>query len=165
MFRLNLLPVRLHVVALRTAHALRVRYWRLTRVTITGCRALVFDADGRVLLVRHTYGPRGWTLPGGGVQRWEDPVAAAIRELREETGCRFDRARLAAVLEETLHGAPHTVYLVSGTTADVPQADGREIAEARFFAPDALPDDLARGLDPALRQWLTTAKAAHRQPD
>jgi 8-oxo-dGTP diphosphatase len=43
--------------------------------------------DDTVLLARWT-GPRGpeWTLPGGGLDHGEDPVDAAVREVREETG-------------------------------------------------------------------------------
>ena len=45
--------------------------------------ALVFR-EGRLLLVRER-GAKHWSLPGGGVKKGEDPVAAAVRELDEET--------------------------------------------------------------------------------
>ena len=45
--------------------------------------ALVLNG-GRLLLVRER-GAKHWSLPGGGVKKSEDPVAAAIRELAEET--------------------------------------------------------------------------------
>lgn len=40
--------------------------------------------EGRLLLVRER-GAKRWSLPGGGMKKGEDPVAAAIRELDEET--------------------------------------------------------------------------------
>jgi ADP-ribose pyrophosphatase YjhB (NUDIX family) len=44
--------------------------------------------DDRILLVRHVTrsGAINWTLPGGGVERGEDPYDAVIREVAEETG-------------------------------------------------------------------------------
>ena len=41
-------------------------------------------AFSHVLLVKHRV--RGWVPPGGKVERGETPRAAAVRELREETG-------------------------------------------------------------------------------
>lgn len=45
--------------------------------------ALVLN-EGRLPLVRDR-GAKRWSLPGGGVKKGEDPVAAATRELDEET--------------------------------------------------------------------------------
>ena len=50
-----------------------------------GVAAVVFDIDGNVLLVEHSYHPRfPWGLPGGWIGHDEDPAAAILRELREE---------------------------------------------------------------------------------
>jgi G:T/U-mismatch repair DNA glycosylase/8-oxo-dGTP pyrophosphatase MutT (NUDIX family) len=55
-------------------------------------RALVFDPDGRVLLVRFEFPDKTvWALPGGGLEPGETHEEALIRELREEAGARdFD---------------------------------------------------------------------------
>ncbi|MFD5176525.1 NUDIX hydrolase [Nocardia sp. NPDC058379] len=55
--------------------------------------------DGRVLLARHVSrnGESTWTLPGGGVERAEDPFDAVTRELTEETGCHGVVERLLGV--------------------------------------------------------------------
>jgi 8-oxo-dGTP diphosphatase len=55
-------------------------------VAVAGAGAVVFDGEGRVLLVREDYGRRRWSLPGGRVERGELPHEAAVREAREETG-------------------------------------------------------------------------------
>lgn len=57
----------------------------VVRPTALGANVMAQDAQGRVLLVRHSY-TWGWALPGGGVGRNEPPEAAAIRELQEEVG-------------------------------------------------------------------------------
>jgi ADP-ribose pyrophosphatase YjhB (NUDIX family) len=56
-----------------------------------GAKCLLFNA-GQVLLVRHTYGPKEWELPGGGVRRAEDPFAGIQRELREELQVEVEHA-------------------------------------------------------------------------
>lgn len=58
---------------------------------------VAFDAEGRVALVRQfRYACEVFSLefPGGLLDAGEDPVAAARRELLEETGCTVDDARL-----------------------------------------------------------------------
>ena len=52
-------------------------------------RVLCLDADGRILLMHWADphdGSRLWELPGGGIDPGETPLAAARRELVEETG-------------------------------------------------------------------------------
>ncbi|NEB77840.1 NUDIX domain-containing protein [Streptomyces sp. SID14478] len=46
---------------------------------------LLFDDQGRVLLVDPTYKP-GWEFPGGVVEPGEAPARAGVREVAEETG-------------------------------------------------------------------------------
>ena len=46
---------------------------------------LVFDAQQRVLLVRHAEG-NDWTTPGWMIEPYETPADAALRETWEETG-------------------------------------------------------------------------------
>ena len=57
--------------------------------------------DGRLLLVRRANPPdRGrWVFPGGRIEAGEEVVAAALRELHEETGVIADGGTVLTVLD------------------------------------------------------------------
>jgi len=153
----QLIPAPLHRTALRLAHALRRRWWRIARVRLEGCRIIARDAQGRVLLIRHSYGSGNWMLPGGGIGRREEPLAAARRELAEETALTLVEPRCLAVEEEPLYGTVNRVHLFTGEAQGEPRCDGREVIEARFFAPDSLPERLSPTLARQLPGWLERA--------
>jgi 8-oxo-dGTP diphosphatase len=59
--------------------------------------ALIFDAGGRLLILRPTY-KAGWTIPGGQLEAdGETPWEACRRETLEESGLVVDSGRLACV--------------------------------------------------------------------
>ena len=161
---LYLIPAPAHRTILRVAHRLRLRWWRMRRPRLAGCRVLALDGAGRVLLVRHSYGSGKWMPPGGGLGRGEDVLMAARRELLEETGCTLETAVLLELAEEALHGARNAVHVVAGLTRSTPLADGREIIEAAFFEFDALPVPMPDMFAARLPGWIKAATAAHR-PD
>lgn len=162
---LHLIPRPLHRAAYRVAHALRRIWWRVGRPRIQGCRVLALDKLGRVLLVRHSYGSANWMAPGGSLHRGEDALLAAARELAEETGCRLHGAWQVALVEEPLHGATNVVRVVAGAAVGTAKPDGREIVEARFFAPDELPLPMSAMFRRDLPGWLRAAKAGRPAPD
>src|SRR6185436_12024923 len=64
----------------------RVRVAKLgqARFTVT-VAAMLFDDQQRILLLEHTFrADRGWGVPGGFINRNEQPETALRRELREE---------------------------------------------------------------------------------
>lgn len=151
---LNWLPAPLHRTLYRAAHWARVRVWRLWKPATSGVRVLALDPQGRVLLIRHSYGSRKWMPPGGGMGRGEDPLIAAGRELLEETGLALRDAHLAENENESIHGAPHRVNIAIGHVEGEPRPDGREIVEAAFFPLDALPGFMPPGLADRIRATL-----------
>ena len=158
------MPRRLHILLLRSAHAVRLRWWKWRKTVVRGCRVVVIDRDDRVLLIRHSYGNPRWMLPGGGMRRSESACAAAAREAREEAGVVIDAAVEIDSVTRMAHGSGNAVTVVAGWSDDVPRPDGREIVAAAFFALDALPADCAPDLPELLPDYLRKAKAARSPP-
>lgn len=148
---LYLIPAPLHRLFYRLAHWGRKQWLRRRGGRVQGCCIIARDAEGRVLLVRHSYGSGRWSFPSGGMRADEDPRSAAQREFREELGCSLRDLRFVARVEEPFHGATNMVHLVAGMADGRPIADGRELVEARFFAVDALPPDCSRSVPRRLR--------------
>jgi ADP-ribose pyrophosphatase YjhB (NUDIX family) len=138
----RLVPRALHRALMPLAHRVRHRWRKFAGTPLAGVSVFVTDLEGRLLLVRHSYGSRGWALPGGGMGRRESPEAAAQREIGEEVGCTLEGVRVLDHLEETISGSPHTAWLVAARTRDRPKPDRREIIEARFFPTHSLPEPL-----------------------
>ena len=139
----HLLPKPVERIALRVAHRLR-HYWRrIAKPQLHAITVILRDGEGRVLFIRHSYGPRGWTLPGGGGIGSEDPVDAARREMHEELGVHIGELALLGTLTETVSGAPQTAHVFGAVVDEEPKPDGREVIEARFFMVDEVPSPLS----------------------
>lgn len=153
---LHLIPAALHRRLYSVAYWVRSLWWRTLRPTVHGCRVVALDNRGRVLLIRQSYGPRHWLAPGGSVDRGEDPVATASRELAEETGCTLIAARKVAQLLERPMGAYNVVHVVVGRSRGPVVPDRREVDEAAWFALDALPVDVSPAIAAGLPGWIAS---------
>ncbi|MGQ0535725.1 MAG: NUDIX domain-containing protein [Methanobacteriota archaeon] len=68
----------------------------------------VIARGARILLQLRDYGPYAgyWELPGGKVERGEDPAAAAVREAEEELGTPVATPRFLMTWEHRYPGGP-----------------------------------------------------------
>ena len=112
----------------------------------------VIVAEGRVLLSHwNEHGSSGWTLPGGGIDPYEDPKDAAVREVFEETGYHAELGELIGVdshvipVEHRHHGeaeplqALRIVYRARVIGGELTNEIGGSTDEARWFALDEVP--------------------------
>lgn len=139
---------RLQRVQIRVLHT----YFRFARGMTLGVRAAVLNDAGEVFLIRHTYTP-GWQLPGGGVEAGETLNEALAKELREEACIRMTGpAQLFGVyFNRKVSRRDHVaLYIVRDFVVDQAKKPDMEIAEARFFPLDALPE----ATTPATRRRL-----------
>lgn len=95
---------------------LRCRHcrWIHYRNPSPGVTVLIADGE-RVLLGRRgpqSFAPGTWCLPGGFIEFEEDFVAAAVREVREETGLEVEVRAIINVCTNYLAPALHTLVIV-----------------------------------------------------
>lgn len=135
-------------------------WFRLKRPMTLGVRIIATDGRGHVCLVRHTYTP-GWHLPGGGVERGETCVDAAIKEAREEAGLIIAHEDIKLVsIHANFENFPgdHVLVYVTNTWNQVATNTAHEIAEHGFYDPANLPLGTTAGTKRRLAEW---AGAAH----
>jgi 8-oxo-dGTP pyrophosphatase MutT (NUDIX family) len=146
-------------------------------------RVLPVDPDGRTLLMQgwDPLRPRDryWFTVGGAAHRDEPLRAAAVREMREETGLALDETLLGSPLE-----APSTVewtqlgirvvqdqeyYAVAVPAGTAVRLDGMHWVERltirrhAWLLPEELEADPVRSADPRLPAVLRLAVAAVRE--
>ena len=74
-------------------------------------RGVVFDAGGRMLLVRERSDGL-WTLPGGWADVGVSPAENVVREIAEEAGFQTRATKLLAVYDRSRHGHPPMLFSV-----------------------------------------------------
>jgi 8-oxo-dGTP pyrophosphatase MutT (NUDIX family) len=150
MAQFSRLPVGLRRRFYRLAYALLSVYWFVWRPECHGVKCVLTDGAS-VLLVRHTYGPALWDLPGGSLKSGEQPPLAARREMHEELGVDIaDWAKLGEVTgrmqrrRDVLH-----CFRVELNNPKL-TLDLGELASARWWSRSALPPDLGEYVHPIL---------------
>ncbi|MFI5696559.1 NUDIX domain-containing protein [Kribbella sp. NPDC051586] len=123
-------------ILLRAGSPFAQLWFRIRRPTTSGAKALLRQADGRFLVVRHSYADtRRWALPGGGYKpARETPAEAAAREIHEELGLRVSADAFTELdtTVTTLEGKHDTLTILTAFASSDALSLSPEIAEARW---------------------------------
>ena len=127
------MPVRLRRWSMRATH---------TRFTVTA-GALIFNDRGHVLLLKHRFrAGSGWGLPGGFLERGEQPLDALKRELHEEIGMNVESAEFYHARSFRKPRQVEILFLCRANSEVKPRA--MEVERAEWFSVASLPDGLPR---------------------
>ncbi|MFB7649335.1 NUDIX hydrolase [Streptomyces sp. NPDC056084] len=112
--------------------------------------AMVDDQDRVLMMWRHRFVPDLWNyeLPGGLLEAGEDPAAAAVREVVEETGYRTTRPLERVVDFEPMIGtctSPHHVYIARGVEKAGEPTEKNEAAHMEWVPLDEMLGLIATG--------------------
>jgi 8-oxo-dGTP diphosphatase len=121
-------------LAYRVGWALLRVYWFVFRPQEEGVRCALWRGD-ELLLVRHSYGDRGWLLPGGRLKRGEPPAEGARREICQEIGADVtDWEVMGAIETTTLHKRDRTHFLRAGIAGMELKLDRPEFSEVMWWS-------------------------------
>jgi ADP-ribose pyrophosphatase YjhB (NUDIX family) len=126
-----------------------VRAWQTTFTVSVG--AIVFNAEGKVLLLDHVLRPAsGWGIPGGFINEGEQPAEAVKREIVEEIGLEIENLELLRVHTSRRH----VEILYRATARGEGVVKSLEIKEVKWFALDEMPPEMSRAQKQVILQFL-----------
>lgn len=101
-------------------------------------KVILKSDKGNILLVKPDYKDT-WQMPGGGVEEYEDPKVAAVRETEEETGVKIEISDLRLV-DSIFKSKEDYLFLLFECTKLYAEDAGysvedEEIEEYRFISP------------------------------
>ena len=113
-----------------------------SRFTVT-TGAMLFDDEGRILLLEHVFRPdSGWGIPGGFLSRSEQPHDGLRRELREEIDIEIEDVEL--LFTRTLPRPRQVEIYFRARVIGDPKPSSFEIKKAQWFTLNELPEELSK---------------------
>ena len=113
-----------------------------TRFTVTA-GAVIFNDQKQVLLLKHRFrAGSGWGLPGGFLERGEQPIDCLRRELREEIGLEVENVEVFAARSFKKPKQVEVLFRARANANVKPLT--MEVERAEWFPLDSLPEGLPR---------------------
>ncbi|MDO8565858.1 MAG: NUDIX hydrolase [Candidatus Moranbacteria bacterium] len=104
---------------------------------LVGVTGLIFNEKNEVLVFKHTYRQRSWSLPGGYMNGKEHPKEALAREIKEESGFTVSIDWRMKVRTDRETARLDISYI--GTYIGGEFVPSKEVSEARFCSLQNLP--------------------------
>ncbi len=139
----------------RITPSARLKIIRITQQKFTvSVAAIITNEKGEVLLLDHVLRPAQttWGIPGGFLERGEQPEQAVRREIREETGLELENVKLLEVRATNRH----VEILFRASAFGRAEAKSREINAAAWFKTDKIPERMNHKQKSDIRRLLNT---------
>lgn len=104
---------------------------------LVGVTGIIFNKQGEILLVKHTYRGNGWSLPGGYMKAKEHPKEGLEREIFEETHLTVNADERLKIRTDRETARLDIAYI--GTFIGGEFMPSAEVSAADFFAFESLP--------------------------
>lgn len=131
-----------------------------SRFTVTA-GAFIFDDDDRILLLDHFFRPdSGWGIPGGFLNKGEQPEEAMRRELREEIGVEVEEVQY--LFARTLRRPGQIEIYFRARVIGRPEPCSFEIKRAEWFSLDELPRDFSNDQRRLIQRTLALSENCGR---
>ena len=130
---------------------------RINTLFMVGVVGLITDNEGRVILFHHTYRNRyAWGLPGGWMNRHEQPDAALVREVREESGLRIDVSGPYRIFSES--AAPMVELVLRARLIEGDFTPSAEVDRMRAVSLNDIPDQVKPSQRKVIEEFLNERK-------
>jgi 8-oxo-dGTP diphosphatase len=130
------------------------------RFTVTA-GAMIFNDEGRILLLDHVFRPDcAWGIPGGFLSKGEQPEAALRRELKEEIGIEVEAVEM--LFARTLPRPRQIEIYFRARAIGRPEPCSFEIKSACWFSVDDLPSELSQDQRRLIRRALASSENSNQ---
>lgn len=108
---------------------------------IPRARVVLQNEEGEILFIQSWLSRGEWGLPGGGLDKGEDAVHAAAREVEEEVGIELEPRSLRSLFIIKFAGHDEIVFLATAQKSDLSNElpNKYEIKNAAWFPMSGLP--------------------------
>jgi 8-oxo-dGTP pyrophosphatase MutT (NUDIX family) len=131
-------------------------YWFIFRPQSYGVKCII-KKDGKILMIRNTYGKGWWNFPGGGIKKNENPEDAIVREVREELSVGVYGLKKIGEFLSTQEYKRDNVYVfyaeMNGSEITI---DRNEVRDYKWVDPNALPTPISRVALKAIDLWKSS---------